>query len=287
MKIEKLMRRKFLYLLGISLLTGMFLASCDSKGNRGNLKFDKIQLNETIHLFGDASKPGCNLTIDYTYAVKSSEEDLKELLNTYFSSLCFGDQYADYALEELIDTYAKAYGREYRTDLEPMYEEDRKNNEDQESVLSWYSYYRNIESHVQFYEKDLLVYRMDYNEYTGGAHGTYSSTFLNLDLKNRQKLSLNDVFTGDYQKELIKLLWEELMAEHKVGSRAALEDMGYGVTGDLYPTENFYLDKNGITFYYNIYEFTPYVMGATEISLPFDKVLHMIGSHPIIGQLRK
>ena len=43
----------------------------------------------------------------------------------------------------------------------------------QSSIGAWYSYYKGIESHVQLYEKDLLVYRVDYNEYTGGAHGMY------------------------------------------------------------------------------------------------------------------
>ena len=50
-----------------------------------------------------------------------------------------------------------------------MYAEDEKDKEDESSIGAWYSYYKGIESHVQLYDKDLLVYRIDYNEYTGGV----------------------------------------------------------------------------------------------------------------------
>lgn len=50
----------------------------------------------------------------------------------------------------------------------------------------------------------------------------------------------------------------------KPKTRAELEDMGYGSTGEIAPTENFYLDKDGVTFYYNVYDITPYAMGPVN-----------------------
>ena len=55
-----------------------------------------------------------------------------------------------------------------------------------------------------------------------------------------------------------------------------LEDMGYATTGDLEPIENFYLDPTGITFYYNVYEIAPYVMGATKITLSYEDIAHLM-----------
>ena len=57
-----------------------------------------------------------------------------------------------------------------------------------------------------------------------------------------------------------------------------LEDMGYATTGDLEPIENFYLDPTGITFYYNVYEIAPYVMGATKITLSYEDITHLMNS---------
>ena len=70
------------------------------------------------------------------------------------------------------------------------YLEDEKDKENESSVGAWYSYYKGIESHVQLYEKNLLVYRINYNEYTGGAHGIYMTTYLNFDLGLMRPLRL-------------------------------------------------------------------------------------------------
>ena len=59
------------------------------------------------------------------------------------------------------------------------------------------------------------------------------------------------------------------MADNKVTTHEALEDMGYASTGDITPTENFYLSKEGVTFYYNVYDITPYSMGPVKVTIPF------------------
>ena len=157
---------------------------------------------------------------------------------------------------------------------------------EESSIGAWYSYYKGIESHVQLYDKDLLVYRIDYNEYTGGAHGIYMATFLNMDLTLMRPLRLDDIFVGDYKDALTDLIWNQLMADNKVNTHEALEDMGYASTGDIAPTENFYLSKEGITFYYNVYDITPYSMGPVKVTIPFAMMEHLLGSNPILGELK-
>ena len=168
------------------------------------------------------------------------------------------------------------YVGDYRNDLEPMYKKDEEDKQDEQSIGAWYSYYKGIESHVQLCNTLMLTYRIDYNEYTGGAHGIYMSTFLNLDLKTLSPIRLDDLFEGDYKEALTDLLWKQLMADNNVSTRQELEDMGYATTGDLEPIENFYLDPTGITFYYNVYEIAPYVMGATKITLSYEDIAHLM-----------
>lgn len=74
---------------------------------------------------------------------------LKDSLNTYFISACFGDKYIGEKPEEVVKQYTENYISEYRRDLEPMYTEDEKDKEDESSIGAWYSYYKGIESHVQ------------------------------------------------------------------------------------------------------------------------------------------
>ena len=89
-------------------------------------------------------------------------------------------------------------------------------------------------------------------------------------------IRLDDLFAGDYKEQLTDLLWNQLMADNKVATRQELEDMGYVTTGDLTPTENFYLGKDGITFYYNVYDIAPYVMGPVKITLPYEMMQHLL-----------
>lgn len=282
------MKKQYVSLLTIILSIGSLLYSCVDKVNKnvGALEFDSIQVNNTSYLFGDTAKPGCNLVINFTYAIHSSDEQLKDSLNNYLISICFDNKYVGETPERVMKEYTDTYVNEYRHDLEPMYLEDEKNKKNGESVEAWYSYYKTIEGHVQMYEQNLLVYQVYFNEYTGGAHGMYTSTYYNIDLNLMRPLRLEDIFTGDYKDALTDLIWNQLMAENDVTTHEALEDLGYGSTGEIAPTENFYLDKEGITFYYNLYDITPYSMGPVAVTIPFSMMEHLLSNNPIIRQLQ-
>ncbi|MDE8698424.1 hypothetical protein PZH42_31500, partial [Bacteroides cellulosilyticus] len=71
----------------------------------GALEFDSMQVNEVAHLFGDTAKPSCNIIINFAYDNKSSDEKLKDSLNTYFLSACFGDKYMTLKPEEAVKLY--------------------------------------------------------------------------------------------------------------------------------------------------------------------------------------
>lgn len=272
------MKKQTVSLLVLLLAASGFFFSCGNTMNKntGALEFDSIQVNETAHLFGDTAKPACNLVINFAYATRSSDVKLKDSLNTFFLSACFGDKYMTMTPEEAIKKYTEKYVNDYRKDLEPMYRKDEQDKEDGASMEAWYSYYKGIESNIQLYIKNLLVYRIDYNEYTGGAHGIYMSSFLNMDLRTLSPVRLDDLFASDYKDALTDLLWNQLMADNKVATRQELEDLGYATTSELEPTENFYLDPEGITFYYNVYDIAPYVMGPVKITLPYEAMQHLL-----------
>lgn len=278
------MKKQTVSLLVLLLAASGFFFSCGNivNKNAGALEFDSIQVNETAHLFGDRAKPACNLVINFAYVSKSTDERMKDSLNTFFLSACFGDKYMTMAPEVAMKKYTEKYVTDYRKDLEPMYKKDEQDKEDDASMEAWYSYYKGIESHVQLYTKQLLVYRIDYNEYTGGAHGIYMSSFLNMNLQTLSPIRLDDLFVNDYSEALTDLLWNQLMADNKVTSRQELEDMGYVTTGNLEPTENFYLGKEGITFYYNVYDIAPYVMGPVKITLPYEMMQHLLSDDSMV-----
>ncbi len=271
------MKKQNVSLLVLLLATSGFLFSCTNKANRnkGSLEFDSIQVNETAHLFDDTAKPACNLVVNFTCVDRSTDETMKDSLNQYFQALCFGNAYLNLPPQEAVQRYKEQYVSDYRNDLEELYRKEEKKFGDA-SQKAWYSYYKYIQSQVQFYRKDLLVYRTRYEEYTGGAHGIYMTSFLNLDLRTLVPIQLDDLFADGYEEALTDLLWNQLMADNRVTTRKELEDLGYGSTGNLAPTENFCIGQEGITFLYNVYEIAPYVMGAIEITLPYDIMSHLL-----------
>ena len=105
------MKKQYVSLLAIILSVSGFLFSCHDKMNKntGALQFDSFQVNETAHLFNDTAKPACNIIINFAYPVKSSDDMLKDSLNAYFISACFGDKYIGEKPENVVKQYTENY----------------------------------------------------------------------------------------------------------------------------------------------------------------------------------
>ncbi len=273
------MKKQFICLLALFMAVSGTFYSCGNQSGKGMgaLEFDSISIERTMHLFSDTAKPACHLTLSMAYVSAGKDKELNDSINMYLISFALGEKYIGMAPQEASEKYAANYVETYRHDLEPLYLKDEENaHQHSEDIGSWYAYYQTVESRVQHYRHHLLTYRLDYTEYTGGAHGIYMSSFLNLDLRTLYPLRLGDLFVTDYEEPLTNLLWLKLMADNDVSSREALEEMGFGTTGNLTPTENFFLSPQGITFYYNVYDIAPYVMGPTEIHLSWEDVAHLL-----------
>lgn len=285
------MKKQTVMLLVVLISMSNFLLSCGNNMNKhtGMFEFDSIQVNETVHLFSDTAKPACNLIVNFTYISQSSDSLIKDSLNKYFIATSLGNNYKDLTPKEAVKQYTDSYIREYREDLEPAFLQDQKDTrkEDGTDIDAWYSYYKYVSSHIQFYEDNLLIYRCRYEEYTGGAQGIYKTNYLNLNLKTMAPIHLDDLFVSNYKEALTDLLWNQLMADNRVTTHQELEEMGYCSTGNLEPTENFYISKEGLTFHYNVYEITPYIMGAVDITIPYDMMQHLLNDEAyIIKEIR-
>ncbi len=283
------MKKQSVTLLAIILSVGGFLFPCGNKMNKNaaaeTLRLDSVSIEASEHLFGDAARPACDLKIRLTYVSKAASDTLQKEINDFFLALSFGNEYIGMEPQEAIERYRDAYIHEYKHDLEPILLKDEEGGNERE-IGAWYNYNQSIHSRVLLNKGELLVYSNEWNDYTGGAHPMYFRSFLNLDLKEMRPLRLDDIFIGEYTEPLTDLLWEQLMKDQKADSREALLEEGYASTGELTPTENFYLGKDKITFYYNVYELAPYYMGPIQISLPYSAVSHMLGSHTAIRDAR-
>lgn len=278
------------YSFGLStlfLLTGLTMFSCGGKKQDkvNELSIDSVVIKETAHLFNDTSKPNCKLEIHYTYLKAAQSKALLDSINNALTNLCLGKEYVGLDIHKALNEYKLAYIKGYKNDVEKFYLEEVNKSPKEDLTFEWCNYAKDIKANILFNEYSLLVYQIDTYEYTGGAHGMYASNFLNFDLKTGRQLHLADLFKADYKKELTRMLIAQLEKNNKVTSESELEDIGYFITEPLSPTENFYIDKEGLTFYYNVYEIAPYAMGTTVIKLPFGAIDGLLKEGNVLQEL--
>ena len=65
-----------------------------------------------------------------------------------------------------------------------------------------------------------------------------------------------------------------------------LEDDGYDVSA-IVPTENFYVNEEGITWLYNPYEIAAYVVGKSEVLVDYADLLIYINEDSAVYPLAK
>lgn len=120
--------------------------------------------------------------------------------------------------------------------------------------------------------KDLLQITTSVDDYViGGAHGSYYLDVRFINTKNGNEYTLTDLFksTDDALEYISGVISDRMRFE---------PDMYYdpeaGVTPDQ--VKFFYLNDDGITVYFGVYEIAPYVAGMPEFRLTFDELSEFI-----------
>lgn len=121
---------------------------------------------------------------------------------------------------------------------------------------------------IQYNENQILS--MEFFDYgnTGGAHGLSISKFIVISLQDGHTIRLDEIFRPDYTNDLRDILNVQVRKQYEIKDGKDLRDAGFFVE-NLEPTANFYLNKDGIGFFYNQYEVAPYAMGPVDVFVPY------------------
>jgi hypothetical protein len=135
-----------------------------------------------------------------------------------------------------------------------------------------YRYMSSFFHQVLYNDQNWLVLESAVSNYTGGAHGTYTSSFQNLDLEEHRSWRLSDVVSDSAALKP----YLELAVRDYFGIKST-EDLSSRLLTDEVPvTGNFYITPGGLTFVYNPYELASYSDGAVQLFLAFDKVMPLL-----------
>ncbi|WP_075558479.1 DUF3298 and DUF4163 domain-containing protein [Parabacteroides timonensis] len=267
-------------------LISIFVSGCNigtKKTADNDIKFDSISVDKTYHLLENPENPNCNLQINFTYPAKYDDKEILKKIQQQFVSAFFGDSYEKLSPEEAVAKYTEDYLNNYK-DLENEYKEEVA-KADETPVGAWFSYYEMSANDIAYNQNDILSYSVYTDNYTGGAHGSHASANHVINMKTGTPITESDIFIEDFQDDLAQILVDRIAKQNSVENAKDLESIGFFSIDEIFPNNNFLVDGNGITYTFNEYEIAAYVVGATNVHLPYEEIQYLLKKDSPIAHL--
>ncbi len=272
--------------LVVLFLISVFVSGCNigtKKTTDNDVTFDSISVDKTYHLLGNPENPNCNLQINFTYPAKYDNKDILKKIQQQFVYSYFGDGYENLSPEEATAKYTEDYLNNYK-DLEDEYKAEVA-KADETPVGAWFSYFEMSSDDIAYNKNDILSYTVNFENYTGGAHGAHSFTNHVIDMKTGNLIKEDDIFIEGFQEDLAQILIDRIAKQNTVENPKELENIGFFSIDEIFPNGNFLIDDNGITYTFNEYEIAAYVVGATNVHLPYEEIQYLLKKESPIAHL--
>jgi hypothetical protein len=134
------------------------------------------------------------------------------------------------------------------------------------------SWYLETNGKVNSNTKNVLSYAIGQSMYTGGAHPNTYLAFYNFNKENGNQVTLADVFGANFDNALNKIIDTEFRKMKGLSATDNLQDKAGLFENKITYTNNFAIEKKGITFYYNAYDIAAYVYGPTDLFIPWENL---------------
>ncbi len=252
-----------------------FATSCSLKNGSNEVNpvtFDSISVDRSCHLFDIEENPACSLKLNFIYPEKYADAAILKKIQSAFVDQYFGDEFADLSPQQAIKKYEEEYLKNYKT-LEPDYlAEVKRAKKNNQSVGSWFNYYETSFNEILFNKQDIISTSVYFENYTGGAHGAHALKNHVIDLSTGNAVTEAMIFVEDYQDTLTQLIIATIAKDKQAKDIKELENMGYFSIDEVYPNNNFWVNDKGITYTYNEYEIAAYVVGRTNVFIPYSEL---------------
>lgn len=251
----------------IALMACMILACSTETDN--TIVFDNITADKNVKLSNDENSPVC--VVHLQIATASEENGHKaEVTNRIIQKRLLNME--ELTMQQAADSFANTYTASYLSNLLPLYNQDRADT----TKRSWYEYHYVITSEVRQGSKSTMAYIATTDYYEGGAHGINQRTAMNFDIQTGRLMELNDIFLPGYENQLNAILQKALCEKVGADDLSSLRGKGFLVGMEMFPTPNFILDDEAITFIYNPSEIAPYAQGETELVIPLSDLTQIL-----------
>lgn len=272
-------------------LLASFTSGCITSGSKNSeenkITFDSITVDKSYHLLENDSNPNCNLQLKFVYPAKYADAAVLKQIQNIFTGKYFGESYETLSPKDAVEKYTEEYINAYK-DLETDFRKEVvKAKADHSQIGAWFSYYEMSSDNIPFNKSNILCFSVNFENYTGGAHGAHSQSNYVINLKNGKLVTEDEIFVADYQEALSNILVDKIAKENKVENPKDLENIGFFSVDEIYPNGNFLVNSEGVTYTFNEYEIAAYVVGQTTVFIPYTELQLLLRKDSPISQLIK
>jgi len=204
-------------------------------------------------------RPAAKIEILLIYPEKSRNPALNTAIDHTITGFMLNDSSSISDPELMIENITFDYFTSYRKAY------DGVPDLEQSASFNWL---KKLDMEVIYNENNLLSLRLDKFGYTGGAHGANIVMYRVFNLQTGKPVELEDLFIEGYQEELTRILEKKLRRLNGITPDENLYESGF-LIDSLSFTRNFFVNNDGIGFYYNVYEIAAYATGSTELFCSF------------------
>ena len=223
-------------------------------------KKDRYQLEGINEMTG---KPiGAEVGIQVLFPDHDRHAYANDSVNFWISKIAFNNTQAVASTELLVENIIFDFIQSYVKATTGIINIGRTSSFDWEKEFSM---------SVVYNENNLLSLCFTKYAFTGGSHGIgmkYFKVFRQTDFKC---LQIEDMVDSSGRVAIRKMLEAKLRRLNGIDAGSSLRENGFFID-ELALNDNFYINNDGIGFYYNVYEIASYSSGSFTLFLPFAEI---------------
>lgn len=230
---------------------------------RGSIPLDCIPKTAThvleLENVTKSESPRAKIDLMLLYPPKSVNKQLIASIDQVMAAFILNDSTSIGDPELLVENITFDFFQSYREATEGI------PNIEKTASFNWQ---KKLSMAVLYNENSLLSLRIDKYGYTGGAHGVNISRFRVFNMLYNKPFELTDLFIPGFENRLNEVLEKKLRKLNGIQADEQLTSSGF-LVDSIHFNDNFYINNDGIGFFYNVYEIAAYATGTTEIFCSF------------------
>ena len=262
------MRYRMIYLM---LLLAVITASCRHHPTMREMGIvlDTLQATGGVALTDSVESPRCAVDIEL---ITIANKEYAPLCDSLIRSGVLSPEYlslTDRHIEpkEAVDSFISRYCNDYRTFYSGLFTDE---GDTATATIGF-----KLRTDIEEGRDSILTYRAHITNRQGAVTTDYT-VCRNLDLPRKRILDLEEVFVPGYQNGLCDAIAAQLMKQSAKKSMDELRAAGFFNGIDVYPTSNFLLGQNAITFVYVAGEIADREKGEIQVEVKYSKVKHLL-----------